>query len=98
VVVAVLDGCQGVVDDLFVEGIVVAALGPSCSEAVAELFRLCQWVDVVKGAAFHAYHGDLVSIAELEVGNVVGLLGGRPRSIGLESGRLRVHVGFWIIG
>ncbi len=37
VIVAVLDGCQGVVDDRFVEILLVAALGPRCAEAVAEL-------------------------------------------------------------
>jgi hypothetical protein len=37
VVVAVLDGCQGVVDDGLVDLVGLAALVHGCSEAVAEL-------------------------------------------------------------
>ena len=39
-----------------------------------------------------SYHGDLVPVAQLEVWDALRLLGGCPRGIGLESGRLRVHL------
>ena len=36
-------------------------------------------------------HGYFVSVTQFEVGDVIELLGGDPRSIGFKSGRVGVH-------
>jgi hypothetical protein len=94
VVVAVLDGHHGVVDDLLVDLVKVTALELGGSEAITELGGAASSARCVRyWAWFLSYHGDFIPVAQLEWGDILGLLGSCPRRIGLESGRLRVHLG-----
>jgi hypothetical protein len=94
-VVAVLDGCDRVVDDLFVELVLVfAALIIGSPEAIAELKKGASARRALSELSFVAYHGNLIPVTQLEVRDVLGLFGVGPRSIGLEFSGLRVHLDF----
>lgn len=80
VVVAILDGGQSVVDDLFVKFLLVATLCPSCSEAITELGHVSRCAMGAGELRVVAHQGNLIPVVQFEIRNL-GLLGGSLRGI-----------------
>ena len=82
VIVAILDGSQSVVDDLFVKFLLLASLRPSCSEAIAELGGVSRCAMGPGELWVVAHQGNLIPVVQFEIGNLE-----------LLGGSLRGHVG-----
>ncbi len=84
VVVAILNGGQGVIDDFFVQFLPVATLCPGCSEAIAELGDVSKCAMEAGELRAVAHQGNLIPVVQFEIGNLE-----------LLRGSLRGHVGWY---